>query len=134
MPPAIADLTGILAAPGQASLVGGAQRPAARLSVVVDDLWRAEALAEMIADAGLEPEIARTEENSPLVRTALDARLVVIAAEWTRGRSRRSRRSGYPGHVNCGPGRSHQALQRPTAICSGSTHTLPTRIRRSHRQ
>ena len=85
MPPAIADLTGILAAPGQASLVGGAQRPAARLSVVVDDLWRAEALAEMIADAGLEPEIARTDENSPLVRTALDARLVVIAAEWTLG-------------------------------------------------
>lgn len=81
MPPAIADLTGLLAAPGQVVLVGGA----ARLSVVVEQLWRAEALAEMIADAGLEPEIARTDENTPLVRTAADVRLAGIAAEWTRG-------------------------------------------------
>lgn len=85
VPPAITDLTGILAAHGQVSLAGGPQGQAARLSVVVDDLWRAEGLAEMIADAGLEPEIARTDENSPLVRTALDPRLVGIAAEWTRG-------------------------------------------------
>ncbi len=81
VPPAIADLTGLLAAPGQVVLVGGA----ARLSVVVDQLWRAEALAEMIADAGLDPEIARTDENNPLVRTAADARLAGIAAQWTRG-------------------------------------------------
>ena len=85
VPPAIADLTGILAAPGQVLLVGAANEQGARLSVVVDDVWRAEALAEMIADAGLEPEIARTDENSPLVRTAVDARLVPLAAEWTRG-------------------------------------------------
>lgn len=81
VPPAIADLTGLLAAPGQVVLVGGA----ARLSVVVEQQWRAEALASMIADAGLEPEIVRTDENNPLVRTAADARLTGIAAEWTRG-------------------------------------------------
>ena len=81
VPPAIADLTGLLAAPGQVVVTGGA----ARLSVVVDQLWRAEALAEMIADAGLDPEIARTDENNPLVRTAADVRLAGIAAEWTRG-------------------------------------------------
>jgi hypothetical protein len=74
-----------VAAPGLFCLGGGGPLGAARLSVVVDDLWRAEALAEMIADAGLVPEIARTDENSPLVRTAVDDRLVVIAAEWTRG-------------------------------------------------
>jgi hypothetical protein len=85
VPPAIADLTGILAAPGQAVIVGGAQGQAARLSVVVDRMWRAEGLAEMIAEAGLEPEISRTDENTPLVRTAVDDRLVGIAAEWTRG-------------------------------------------------
>ncbi|MBX7448378.1 hypothetical protein GR927_10285 [Mycolicibacterium sp. 3033] len=85
VPPAIADLTGMLAGPGQAVLVAGAQGQAARLSVVVDRPWRAEALAEMIADAGLSPEIARTEENTPLVRTAVDARLTAIASEWTRG-------------------------------------------------
>jgi hypothetical protein len=81
VPPAVADLTGMLAAAGQVVLVGGG----ARLSVVVDALWRASALAEMIADAGLEPEIAQTEEETPLVRTAVDARLTGIAAEWTRG-------------------------------------------------
>ncbi len=85
VPPAVADLTGILAASGQVVLVGSQNGPAARLSVVVDRLWRAEALAEMIVDAGLEPEIARTDENTPLVRTAVDARLVGIARDWTRG-------------------------------------------------
>lgn len=85
VPPAIADLTGILAAQGQVVLAGGSREQTARLSVVVDALWRAKALAEMIADAGLEPEIARTDEDTPLVRTALDARLVPIAGQWTRG-------------------------------------------------
>jgi hypothetical protein len=85
VPPAVADLTGILAAPGQIVLVGSGAEQSARLSVVVDRLWRAEALAEMIAEAGLEPEIGRTDENSPLVRTAVDRRLRQIAADWTRG-------------------------------------------------
>lgn len=85
VPPAIADLTGILAASGQVVLVGGAREPAARLSVVVDQLWRAAGLAEMIEDAGLQAEITRTDEDSPLVRTGVDVRLVAIAAEWTRG-------------------------------------------------
>jgi hypothetical protein len=85
VPPAVADLTGILAAPGQVVLVGSGNDQAARLSVVVDRLWRAEALAEMIAEAGLQPEIARTDENTPLVRTAVDPRLVHIAREWTLG-------------------------------------------------
>jgi hypothetical protein len=81
VPPAVADLTGILAAPGQVVLVGNG----ARLSVVVDRPWRAEGLAEMIAEAGLQPEIARTDENTPLVRTAVDSRLVGIATDWTTG-------------------------------------------------
>ncbi len=85
VPPALADLTGLLAAPGQVSLLSSAEEPAARLSVVVDRLWRAEALAEMIAEADLQAEIARTEEDTPLVRTAMDPRLVTIAVEWTRG-------------------------------------------------
>jgi hypothetical protein len=85
VPPAVADLTGILAAPGQVVLVGSGAQQAARLSVVVDQLWRAEALAEMIAEVGLAPEIARTDENTPLVRTAVDPRLTAIAVSWTRG-------------------------------------------------
>ncbi|MCV7346979.1 hypothetical protein [Mycolicibacterium rhodesiae] len=81
VPPAVADLTGLLATTGQVVVVGGG----ARLSVVVDDLWRADALAEMITETGLAAEITRTDENNPLVRTAVDARLTGIAAEWTRG-------------------------------------------------
>ena len=85
VPPAVADLTGILAAPGQVVLVGSDGDLGARLSVVVDRPWRAEALAEMIVEAGLQPEIARTEEKTPLVRTSVDPRLVPIARDWTRG-------------------------------------------------
>lgn len=85
VPPAVADLTGMLAASGQVVLMGTGAEQAARLSVVVDAAWRAEALAEMVADAGLQPEITRTDENTPLVRTAVDPRLASIAAQWTRG-------------------------------------------------
>ena len=81
VPPAVSDLTGVLAAPGQIVTVGGG----ARLSVVVDQLWRAEALGQMINEAGLTAEITRTEENTPLVRTAVDAKLRLIAGDWTRG-------------------------------------------------
>jgi hypothetical protein len=85
VPPAVADLTGMLAAPGQVVLVGSGSQAGARLSVVVEHVWRAEALAEMIVEAGLTPEIAHTDENTPLVRTAVDARLLGIAGDWTRG-------------------------------------------------
>lgn len=81
VPPAVSDLTGLLAASGQVVLLDAG----ARLSVVVDAVWRAAALAEMITEAGLQPEISRTDEDSPLVRTAADPRLVGIAREWTRG-------------------------------------------------
>ncbi|HPX36986.1 MAG TPA: hypothetical protein PLH92_13470 [Mycobacterium sp.] len=81
VPPAVADLTGVLAAAGQVVTVGSG----ARLSVVVDTLWRATALAAMMTAAGLQAEITRTEEATPLVRTAVDSRLLGIAADWTRG-------------------------------------------------
>lgn len=85
VPPAVADLTGLLAAPGQAVLVGAGKDQAARLSVVVEAMWRAEGIAEMVIEAGLQPEITRTEEHTPLVRTAVDPRLVPMALAWTRG-------------------------------------------------
>lgn len=55
------------------------------MSVVVDELWRARAIADMIVEAGLAAEITRTEEHTPLVRTAVDVRLTGIASGWTRG-------------------------------------------------
>ena len=81
VPPAVADLTGVLAAAGQVVTVG----TGARLSVVVDAVWRAAALAEMMEASGLQAEVTSTEEDTPLVRTAVDVRLLGIAADWTRG-------------------------------------------------
>jgi hypothetical protein len=81
MPPAITDLCGLLAATGQ--VVTSAGR--ARISIVVDAQWRAEAIAELIAQAGLEVEITRSDEGSPLVRTASVVDLRPLADQWTRG-------------------------------------------------
>jgi hypothetical protein len=81
VPPAVTDLTGVLAAAGQIVTVGSG----ARLSVVVDQDWRAQALGQMIDEAGLTAEITQTDENTPLVRTTVDARLRPMAGEWTRG-------------------------------------------------
>jgi len=85
VPPAVTDLSGVLAASGQILVVGTQEVRAARLSVVVDQPWRAAALAEMIREAGLTPEIGRTEEDTPLVRTSVTPTLVSLATEWTRG-------------------------------------------------
>ncbi len=93
VPPALTDLTGVLAAPGQVVLVGDG----ARLSVVVERPWRAVALAEMIDEAGLDPEITRTDEDTPLVRTSVDPRLVILADDWTRGAVKTVPRQWLPG-------------------------------------
>ena len=97
VPPAVSDLTGLLAASGQIVVVGGVDTPGARLSVVVDSVWRATGLAEMMAECGLTAEIARTDENTPLVRTTVDPRLTAIAAEWTRGAVKRVPSQWLPG-------------------------------------
>lgn len=93
VPPAVTDLTGVLAAPGQVVVVGNG----ARLSVVVERPWRAEALAEMITEAGLDPEITRTDEDTPLVRTSVDPRLLAMADDWTRGAVKTVPRQWLPG-------------------------------------
>src|ERR1700744_3264491 len=80
VPPAVSDLTGVLAAAGQIVMVGGG----ARLSVVVDQVWRAQALGQMIDAAGLTAEITVPDENTPLVRNAIEAALSPIAIKWTR--------------------------------------------------
>jgi hypothetical protein len=88
VPPAVSDLSGLLATAGQIMLVAapeGSQGFGARLSVVVGQPWRATALAEMITDTGLQAEVTRTEEDTPLVRTGVEPRLVAMARTWTRG-------------------------------------------------
>lgn len=83
VPPAVSDLTGLLATVGQ--IVLAPEQRGARLSVVVEQQWRAMALAEMITECGLTAEVLRTDEGNPLVRTAPEPGLIDIAAQWTRG-------------------------------------------------
>ena len=81
VPPAVSDLTGLLATSGQIVVVGASgaavrgRRPP----------WRADALAEMIAEVRADAGGAAHRENTPLVRTGVDTALLGIAALWTRG-------------------------------------------------
>ena len=70
IPPAVTDLAGMLAGPGQ--VVTSEDR--ARISIVVDRDWRAQAVAELIAQCGLGAEVTRSEEGSPLRPNSVDAR------------------------------------------------------------
>ncbi|MDH6284414.1 hypothetical protein M2284_005139 [Rhodococcus sp. LBL1] len=81
VPPMVTDLGGLLAAQGQVVT----SKEGARVSVVVDSLWRAEAIAELMREADLDAEIGRSEEGRPLVRTATVPQLTALAAQWTRG-------------------------------------------------
>jgi hypothetical protein len=80
--PSLADLDGLLLAGGHwvRSAVG------ARLSVVVAERWRADALAAAFEDRGVGGSDAVVTSASGLgVRTAFAPELVEHAARWTRG-------------------------------------------------
>lgn len=79
--PAYDDLAGVLAAQGQAvrSDIG------TRVSIVVADAWRAQALAEEIADTGADTEVATTDEGSPIARTAHTHELDELHRRWSAG-------------------------------------------------
>jgi hypothetical protein len=82
VPPALDDLDGLLLAGGQWVRAGAD----ARLSVVVADRWRADALADAFAQLGVGGADAIIEAPSGYgVRTAFTPVLVVLAARWTRG-------------------------------------------------
>ena len=81
MPPAVTDLSGLLAAAGQVAVSAGR----ARISVVVASQWRARAVAEQISETGLVAEISQSEEGRPLVRTASVPELASLASQWTKG-------------------------------------------------
>lgn len=93
VPPAVTDLSGLLAGPGQ--VVSSAGR--ARISAVVDAQWRARAVAAAIEECGLTPEITRSEEGRPLVRTEAVAELAALASQWTKGAVKAAPRGWVPG-------------------------------------
>ena len=80
VPPAVTDLSGLLAATGQ--VVSTPER--ARISVVVASDWHARGVAAFIAECGLRAEIVRSQEGHPLVRTESVPELAPLAAQWTK--------------------------------------------------
>jgi hypothetical protein len=79
--PAPEDLEGLLAGPGQVTRMGGT----ARVSVVVDELWRAQVLHAELRTRGLAVTCVSTVDDHLGVRTAYTAVLAPMAAAWLRG-------------------------------------------------
>jgi hypothetical protein len=79
--PAPADLEGLLAGPGQVVRMGGT----ARVSIVVDEPWRAEVLAEELRTRDIASARVSTVEDHIGVRTAYTAVLAPLATAWLRG-------------------------------------------------
>ncbi|MDQ1739201.1 MAG: hypothetical protein QOE53_853, partial [Pseudonocardiales bacterium] len=81
--PLVEDLDGVLFAGGDwVRADGGA---AARLSVLVPEQWRAEALRAEFADRALASDTATAPGDLIAVRTEITERLVPHALRWTRG-------------------------------------------------
>ncbi|GAB3581837.1 hypothetical protein GCM10027445_54230 [Amycolatopsis endophytica] len=80
--PEIADLCGVLCGQGQ---VTGFARTAARLTVEVDEGWRARVLAAEFGRRGVSAELGRTEDGRPSLRTAFRADLIGLANGWLSG-------------------------------------------------
>lgn len=79
--PVLADLEGLLAGNGQVVR----RADAARISVVVEEQWRVQALSAQLADAfGWDAEVAPAETGSA-VGTPWLAALRAVADGWTRG-------------------------------------------------
>jgi hypothetical protein len=79
--PAPDDLAGLLVGPGQVVRMGGT----ARVSVVVEDRWRAAALVAELRARGFEPTCVSTVDEHIGVRTPYSAVLAPLAAVWLRG-------------------------------------------------
>ncbi|WP_181776176.1 hypothetical protein [Amycolatopsis pittospori] len=80
--PGLADLAGVLCGPGR---MAGFGRTAARLSAVVDEQWRARALARECRRRGAEAQVSAAECGRPLVRTPFRVDLLPLERRWSRG-------------------------------------------------
>jgi len=80
-PPVPEDLEGLLAGPGQVVRMGGT----ARVSVVVDELWRAQVLHRELRDRGLTVTCVSTVEQHIGVRTTYSTLLAALGTAWLRG-------------------------------------------------
>jgi len=78
--PEMADLAGLLAGPGQVVKMGGT----ARVSVVVEDRWRAAVLVGELRVRGFTATCVATEDQQFGVRTQYSTRLAPLAVAWLR--------------------------------------------------
>ncbi len=83
--PGPADLAGLLAGPGQVVRMGGT----ARVSVVVEDRWRAAVLVGELRDRGLPATCVSTVDEHLSVRTPYSSVLAPLAAAWLQGAVKR---------------------------------------------
>ncbi|MEU8208987.1 hypothetical protein AB0B85_07280 [Micromonospora sp. NPDC049044] len=83
--PAVADLAGLLAGPGEVVRMGGT----ARLSVQVDAAWRVHVLVAELAARGLAASWEPTEGERHAVRTSYTRVLKPLAAGWLHGTAKR---------------------------------------------
>ncbi|MDL9948040.1 hypothetical protein QSJ19_21140 [Gordonia sp. ABSL11-1] len=79
--PAYDDLAGLLAAQGQAVRSDSGTR----VSVVVGEMWRANALTQEMAATGAGTEIVTSDEGNPIARTAHSHQLDELHRRWTSG-------------------------------------------------
>jgi hypothetical protein len=79
--PGLADLAGLLCCHGQ---ITGFGRTAARLSVVVDESWRAHVLAREFRHRGADAQVSAAECGRPQVRTSFRVDLLPLALRWLR--------------------------------------------------
>lgn len=77
--PSTADLAGLLCGQGQ---VAGFAGTAARLTIEVDQGWRARLIAEECAHRGVPVQLERAESGRPRVRTPFRKDLYPLIAHW----------------------------------------------------
>ncbi|MFL6240591.1 MAG: hypothetical protein ACJ735_13990 [Actinomycetes bacterium] len=81
LPPSVADVEGLLAGPGQVVR----RSDGARVSVVVVEEWRVQALVGALAVLGLDAELVPGAEGRTAVRTPFVSALLPVALRWTSG-------------------------------------------------
>jgi hypothetical protein len=79
-PVQVADLAGVLCGPGRAGVFG--RGAAARLTVELDDPWRARRLVAACGQRGIAAMVERREAGGLVVRTAYRADLVGLVRGW----------------------------------------------------
>jgi hypothetical protein len=79
--PAYEDLSGLLAAHGQAVRSDGGTR----ISVVVAQRWRADALVEEMSATGVDAEVVISDEGNPIARTQPCHDLDDLHRRWSSG-------------------------------------------------